>query len=493
MSTPVVIQGTPVVHQPTAFTGLSAPDNKNSHNNNTTNHNGSRDDKVESSCNDPIFAVLFYIALIAIIVVAATYGADALQNGTIDGSTNNNSNEVKYDYSGYITITVIITVLSFIGAGLGMSLLFCIPQFLIKTALIFTVVMAGAWCAISFATGNILGGIIGAIFFAITVCYAYAVWSRIPFATANLVTACTAIKANLGIAFYAYIFAFLAGAWSIGWAIAVMGVFDQTYTCTQVNGMDVCSNPSYGILFVLFLAFFFVQQVLQNSIHVTVAGTVGTWWYAPDECGCCASAVNSSFIRTVTTSFGSICFGSFLVALLQALRAIAQSARENGDAQIFACIAECILGCLASILEYFNKWAFIYVGLYGMPYMKAGKSVFELFQNRGWEAIIADDLVGNTLFLISVIVGALMGCVGLIVEAAGDTLDDVGGNAKIIAFVLGFVIGLVITSILMSTIGSGVNAVIVLFAEGPNEFQQNHPELSNKMREVWNQVYPGSV
>ena len=77
--------------------------------------------------------------------------------------------------------------------------------------------------------------------------------------------------------------------------------------------------------------------------------------YAPDECGCCSSAVNSSFIRTVTTSFGSICFGSFLVAILQALRAIANSARENGDAQIFACIAECILGCLAAILEYFNK------------------------------------------------------------------------------------------------------------------------------------------
>lgn len=77
--------------------------------------------------------------------------------------------------------------------------------------------------------------------------------------------------------------------------------------------------------------------------------------YAPDECGCCSSAVNSSFIRTMTTSFGSICFGSFLVAILQALRALANSARENGDAQIFACIAECILACLASILEYFNK------------------------------------------------------------------------------------------------------------------------------------------
>jgi membrane-anchored glycerophosphoryl diester phosphodiesterase (GDPDase) len=128
-----------------------------------------------------------------------------------------------------------------------------------------------------------------------------------------------------------------------------------------------------------------------------------------------------------------------------------------------------------------------------MPYLKAGKSVFELFQNRGWEAVIADDLVGNALFLVSVMVGGLMGAVGLIIETTSDLFEDAGGNSKLIAFILGFVVGLIITSIFMSTIASGVNAVIVLFAEGPNEFQQNHPELSNKMRQVWSEVYPGSV
>jgi hypothetical protein len=199
-------------------------------------------------------------------------------------------------------------------------------------------------------------------------------------------------------------------------------------------------------------------------------------------------------LRTVTTSFGSICFGSLLVAIVQALRALADSAQQNGDAQILACIAQCILACLASILEYFNKWAFIYVGIYGMPYLKAGKSVIELFQNRGWEAIIADDLVGNVLFLISLIVGGVVGGIGLIIEKANSELfEDVGGNAQAVAFFLGFIVGLLVTSILMSTIGSGVNAVIVLFAEGPAEFQQNHPELSNKMREAWNDVYPGSL
>ena len=125
-----------------------------------------------------------------------------------------------------------------------------------------------------------------------------------------------------------------------------------------------------------------------------------------------------------------------------------------------------------------------------MPYLKAGKSVFELFHNRGWEAVIADDLVGNTLFLISIMVGAVMGCVGLIIEQTSDLFEDAGGNEQIIAFVLGFVVGLIITSILMSTIGSGVNAVIVLFAEGPNEFQQNYPELATQMRDSWRQAWP---
>jgi Plasma-membrane choline transporter len=107
--------------------------------------------------------------------------------------------------------------------------------------------------------------------------------------------------------------------------------------------------------------------------------------------------------------------------------------------------------------------------------------------------VIADDLVGNVLFLISLLVGGVMGGIGLLIGSQSGLLDSAGGNTKVISFILGFLIGLVITSILMSTIASGVNTIIVLFAEAPGEFQHNHPELSNKMRAVWSQVYPGSV
>jgi Plasma-membrane choline transporter len=137
--------------------------------------------------------------------------------------------------------------------------------------------------------------------------------------------------------------------------------------------------------------------------------------------------------------------------------------------------------------------AFVYVGVYGFGYLEAGKSVFQLFQNRGWEAIIADDLVGNALGLVSVIVGGIMGALSLLFVEFTGWFDNAGGSEKAIAFFIGFVIGLAVCSILLSTIASGVNTVIVMFADSPGELQRNHPEISRKMRETWSSIYPGSV
>ena len=306
----------------------------------------------------------------------------------------------------------------------------------------------------------------------------------------------TAVKKNCGVVFCSYFFLALAFGWSILWTIALVGIWDDTITCT-VNeaGFNVCSEPNYGILFGMFVSYFFTHQVIQNTIHVVVAGVVGTWWFAPDEASsCCSAGVCDSMKRALTTSFGSICFGSLIVAIIQALRALANSARANDDGNaILVCIAECILQCLESIVEYFNKWAFIYVGLYGYPYLEAGKNVFTLFKNRGWEAIIADDLVSNTLFFVSVVVGGLAGAVGLILSKTTDWFESAASNGQAASFTLGFIIGLVLTSIAMSAIASGVNAVIVLFAEAPAEFEQNHPERSQKMRETWRSTYPGCM
>jgi Plasma-membrane choline transporter len=277
-STPIVVQGTPVVVQGTPVS--SYPQSSQPHYPQSSGINGTQMSsgspsgggspeewnghgvKQETRCRDPIFAVLFYINVIAILAVAVVYGPNALENATesTGQDANDNSKTDVSDYTGYMYTMVVCSFLSAILAALSLGVMMAIPETLIKISLIFVIAMGLAVCILAFASGSIFAGVLGAIFFLISLCYARAVWPRIPFASANLVTAVTAIRKNFGVVAYAYIFTLLGLAWSIMWAFAFIGSVDSTYSCDANN---VCTNPKYGMIFVLFLAYFFTQQVIQ--------------------------------------------------------------------------------------------------------------------------------------------------------------------------------------------------------------------------------------
>lgn len=281
MSEPVVVvQGTPVGNPhnskpPQVASAVPMASSYGNNNNHSAATGGSSSqqhfgEKQETRCRDPIFAVLFYLNVAAVVAIAATMGPAAFS--TDDGDQGSDGEE--RDYTGYLIAAVILTLVAFGGSAVAVIVMMKIPQFLIKAGLFFVIGMSGLFMVMAFLSGSIGVGILGAIFFAITLCYARAVWSRIPFATANLVTACTAIQANVGVVAYGYIFAALAGGWSLLWTVAFAGVFNETDNCNNVDG--TCDNVNYGYLFLLLVAFYFTHQVLQNSVHVTVAGKCST-------------------------------------------------------------------------------------------------------------------------------------------------------------------------------------------------------------------------
>ncbi len=47
-----------------------------------------------------------------------------------------------------------------------------------------------------------------------------------------------------------------------------------------------------------------------------------------------------------------------------------------------------------------------------------------------------------------------------------------------------------LSSVLMNVIGSAVDTVIVCFAEAPQEFYRNHPDLHNNMVDAWRCAWP---
>lgn len=464
-------------------------------------------EKQESKCRDAWAALLFYAQFIAIAVVAGWLGVPAIQDGSYnDASTTTGSGT---DYTGLIYASLIAGGSSLVLSALSLSVMSACPKFLIQISLLFSLALSLLVVVVSFFYGNVVGGIFGIIFFLINVCYACAVWRRIPFAAANLTTGLTAVKRNAGSFVVAYLITLLMFGFTALWMTATVGVYDReglcttTATSTSDNGSSATSttttcnsgNLAWGYLFLLLLSLFWTQQVFQNTIHVVIAGVVSTWWFSPDEASsCCSVAIRDSFVRATTTSFGSICFGSLLVAIIQTLRAMVQSARRDdvdGCAAFLLCILDCLLRCIEDMLEYFNKFAYIYVGMYGYSYLEAGKNVMTLFNQKGWTIIISDNLVSNVLSLFCLVVGCLTGCVGLIVKEAEPLwFEAYGGSATGVAFGFSFLIGIVISAILLSVVDSSVNTVLVAFAEAPSEFEENHPQLSSDMREAWRQVYP---
>lgn len=459
-------------------------------------------EKQEAKCRDAWAAILFYAQLIAIFAVAGVLGIPAIQKNAGDGTTTDSTS--FDDYSGLIYSSLIAGAFSIIFSSLSLFVMSCCPKLLIKISLLFSLVCSLLVVMAAFAYGNIIAGMFGVVFFALSLCYACMVWKRIPFAAANLNTGLTAVKGNAGVIVVAYCIIVASYVYLCVWMVALVGVYDKEGLCdtttTPANGSEggtttTCeANLSWGYFFLLLLSVFWSQQVFQNTIHTVIAGVVSTWWFVPEDASsCCSVAIKDSFVRATTSSFGSICFGSLLVAIIQTLRAMVENARNDGDNNgceaFLLCLVDCLLSCLEDALEYFNKFAYIYVGMYGYSYIEAGKNVINLFKQRGWTIIIADNLISNVLTLFAFIIGMLTGCVGLVMnEIEKSWFEDYGGAAS--AFGFAFLIGIVISMITLSVVDSSVNTVLVCFAEAPAEFEQNYPELSSEMRDAWREVYP---
>ena len=146
-------------------------------------------------------------------------------------------------------------------------------------------------------------------------------------------------------------------------------------------------------------------------------------------------------------------------------------------------------------MEYFNSWAFVYVGIYGYPFIEAGKNVFNLFRQRGWTTLITDNLVFRALFLCNLGIGSVCGLVTSIVckFVIAPTLSEGDDFPLSVYFFVAFVIGLLISNVALFPVESAVRTVIVCFAESPAEFDEHHPDLSEMLKAGWSEAYPTIV
>jgi len=266
--------------------------------------------------------------------------------------------------------------------------------------------------------------------------------------------------------------AFLAIAFMAGWAYIAISVYVK-FNQTQNRGVH------YLPIIFLVLSFYWTTQVFKNIGHVTTSGVVASWWLNPNN----PSPTSGAFKRATTTSLGSICLGSLIVAILETIRFVLQRARDQAqsDGNCFAmclfCCLDCCVGCIEGLIKFFNVYAYTQIAIYGYSFVDASKRTWELFNSRaGFWVIINTDLSIMALILGDLIGGVIVGCLG------GGFAYKYGvsaANQSSFGFaVLAFLIGFATVALVLSVVESAIATTFVLWAEDPQSMSQRDHETN---------------
>jgi hypothetical protein len=229
------------------------------------------------------------------------------------------------------------------------------------------------------------GAAIVFVIFAVFYIICFISWiPRIPFSVLMLQTTIDVSK-NYGHVFVVSLagglLATAFGAWFAVTLVAVYAKYEPGSNPACKTSVGGCSTAKViGLVVFITFAGYWITEVIKNIIHVTISGVYGSWYFCSQKPGGFPKgATRGAFKRSVTYSFGSISFGSLLVAVIQLLRQTCSIARQNDAAAgntmgaILFCILGCVLGGLDWAIQFINEYAFSYIALYGKAFLPAAK------------------------------------------------------------------------------------------------------------------------
>jgi len=299
------------------------------------------------------------------------------------------------------------------------------------------------------------------IFALITVIYFFLVRNRIPFAIEILKSVVLVVQGYPATQLTAYL------------SILVQIIWAGLWLFTLVLSQRFVGGPGLAAFIFLIFSFYWVFEVIKNVVHVTVSGVVATVYFMGDMMP--QNPTLDALNRSLTTSFGSICLGSLIVSIIKTIRTLVRLMRTKSNSYIF-CLADCLLGCIDSLVRYFNHYAYCQVAIYGKSFVEAAKSTWRLFQTAGFEAIANDNLIDGVLWS-GVLVNAL------ITGAAAVGIAVLYSHHEILLqmFIVGFVEGFLIMVMGMQVLDSAVACTFVCFAEDPNALRRTNPHLFQQL------------
>jgi len=170
-----------------------------------------------------------------------------------------------------------------------------------------------------------------------------------------------------------------------------------------------------------------------------------------------------SFGHAVSKSFGSVAFGSLILAIIEFLEFLVSKLKKtptsNKAIQFIACLLRCFLSCVQGLVRFINRFAYISIAMHGNAFCSSAKGAFDLISRNSFSAVIVDSLSYFVLF-----VGKLLGtcACGIFTLFVLHVLDR---EISLVTMSSVVVISFVVFSLFANIVGVGVDTVMVCYLE----------------------------
>ncbi|KAI9870598.1 MAG: putative choline transporter, neither null mutation nor overexpression affects choline transport, partial [Pleopsidium flavum] len=359
-------------------------------------------------------------------------------------------------------------------------------------------IVVGVATAVYYFTRHYYSAAIVFAIFSVFTIFCFISWiPRIPFSVLMLQTTMDVAKGYghvFTVSAIGGIIAFAFGAWFSVTLVSIYVKYEPNSRGTNpACSRGGCSSAKViGLIVFCTFAGYWITEFIKNVIHTTIAGVYASFFFLSGKPGGMPKgATRGAFRRAMTYSFGSISFGSLIVALVNMLRqaiSIAQQ-QEAQQGNIVGSIMFCVLGCFVGLLDwavqFFNRYAFIFMAIHGKPYIFAAKDTWTMMKNRGIDALVNDCLIGPVLTMGSTFVAYLCSFLAyLYLEFTKPEYNRTGSFTPVV-MAFSFLIGLQVCQIFLTPISSGCDTLFVAAAWDPEVLMRDHPDLYARMIHVY--------
>ncbi|KAF5348744.1 hypothetical protein D9758_006837 [Tetrapyrgos nigripes] len=462
--------------------------------------------KPKKKVNDPIFLILFIAQFLGFAALSGIVLSSWISNGGLGGGLGTSGGQSATDITlnrSTVYLLLLVTAAALLLSSAYLILTRAFTKVIMHITLILSIVLNIGICVYYWITKYYSGAIIFTIIAIFSILSYWGFRSRIPLASLLLQVVMDVSKHHNSVYVVAFIALILQAALSVWFVFTSIAIYAKWTPGSPSCSDSSCSSGKVaGLIFYATFSYLWTSQVIGNVALATLSGgPFGCWYYfGPRSDGQMPkNPTLSAFGRASTFSLGSIAFGSLIVTLLELLRLILQAAQNNANADghpveaCLACCAACFIGFIENLVEYFNRYAYIEISLYGKPYIAAAKDTWRLFKDRGIDALINDSLVSMTLTWGAYAVGMLSSLFAYLYLRLTDPPYNSGGQYTAPVILFAFLIGIMCSMTMSSAIEAGVSTIFVGLGEDPQVLAIRSPDLFALIAQSYPDVVRGVV